>query len=155
MKSAQIEKDREIRRLEKRFNEEIEEMENLLFEVQQKLADGTKGPLPEGKYWIFMQREEYDDLVQRDEKLSKRITDIEKQLQTTEQQIEEQSAAIVHSQPIAMVQSVANDNHELGYGYVYYILCVRHDVVTVRMTTVGTNSGDIIYGPYYKKVTID
>ena len=117
MKNAQIEKDREIRRLEKRFNEEIEEMENLLFEVQQKLADGTKGPLPEGKYWIFMQREEYDDLVQRDEKLSKRITDIENQLQSTEQQIEEQSAAIVHSQPMAMVQSMVNDNHELGYGY--------------------------------------
>ena len=115
MKNAQIEKDREIRRLEKRFNEEIEEMENLLFEVQQKLADGTKGPLPEGKYWIFMQREEYDDLVQRDEKLSKRITDIENQLQSTEQQIEEQSAAIVHSQ--LMVQTMVNDNHELGYGY--------------------------------------
>merc|ERR1712226_1098050 len=66
-----------------------------------------------GKYWIFMQREEYDDLVQRDEKLSKRITDIENQLQSTEQQIEEQSAAIVHSQPMAMVQSMVNDNHEL------------------------------------------
>ena len=51
---------------------EIEEMENLLIEVQQKLADGTKGPLPEGKYWIFMQREEYDDFVSRDEKLSKK-----------------------------------------------------------------------------------
>jgi len=113
MKNAQIEKDREICRLEKRFNEEIEEMENLLFEVQQKLADRTKEPMPEGKYWIFMQREEYDDLVQRDEKLSKRITDIENQLQSTEQQIEEQSAAIVHSQPMSMVQSMVNDNHEL------------------------------------------
>jgi hypothetical protein len=58
MKNAQIEKDREICRLEKRFNEEIEEMENLLFEVQQKLAGGTKEPMPEGKYWIYMQREE-------------------------------------------------------------------------------------------------
>ena len=141
MKSAQIEKDREIRRLEKRFNEEIEEMENLLFEVQQKLADGTKGPLPEGKYWIFMQREEYDDLVQRDEKLSKRITDIEKQLQSTEQQIEEQSAAIVQSQPIAMVQSMVNDNHELGYGYIGTFLPIG---IWYEMIEILIKLGDLI-----------
>ena len=82
MREAKLDKEREIKRLEKRYNDEIEEMENLLFEVrkikkfnrltwkgsftnnkvQEKLANGTKGSMPEGKFWIFMQREEYDDL---------------------------------------------------------------------------------------------
>ena len=33
MREAQVEKEREVKRVEARYNEEIEEMENLLYEV--------------------------------------------------------------------------------------------------------------------------
>ena len=46
MKSARIDKDRAIQKLEKKYNDEIEELENLLYEVQQKLQEEKGKELP-------------------------------------------------------------------------------------------------------------
>ena len=36
---GRIEKDRELRKMEKQYNEEVDEMENLLFDLQKKIKD--------------------------------------------------------------------------------------------------------------------
>ena len=83
MKTARIEKDRELRKMEKQYNEEVDEMENLLFDLQKKLSNGEKSA-PIGQYWKFVKKSEYEGLIARDNELSQRITDIENQLEETD-----------------------------------------------------------------------
>ena len=83
MKTARIEKDRELRKMEKQYNEEVDEMEELLFDLQKKMSNGDKS-LPTGHYWKFVKKSEYEGLVARDNELSQRISDIENQLEETD-----------------------------------------------------------------------
>ena len=61
LKTARIEHDREQRKMEKRYNEEVDEMENLLFDLQKKMSNGDKS-LSGGQFWTFLRREDHDKL---------------------------------------------------------------------------------------------
>lgn len=61
LKTARIEHDRELRKMEKRYNEEVDEMENLLFDLQKKMSNGDKS-LPSGQFWTFLRREDHEKL---------------------------------------------------------------------------------------------
>ena len=61
MKTARIEKSRELEKMEKRYNEEVDEMETLLFDLQKKMSSGEQS-IPEGQYWKFLRKDDYDNL---------------------------------------------------------------------------------------------
>ena len=61
MKTARIEKSRELEKMEKRYNEEVDEMETLLFDLQKKMSSGEQS-IPEGQYWKFLRKDDYENL---------------------------------------------------------------------------------------------
>jgi len=115
LKTARIEHDREQRKMEKRYNEEVDEMENLLFDLQKKMSNGDKS-LSGGQFWTFLRREDHDKLVKRDDELDQynhdlqnRIADIEKQLEETDVQVEQQRQMVTQNKHSTDELIAAND----------------------------------------------
>ena len=69
MKTARIEKSRELEKMEKRYNEEVDEMETLLFDLQKKMSSGEQS-IPEGQYWKFLHKEDYDNIGDKSLKIN-------------------------------------------------------------------------------------